>query len=144
MNKDYSWVWAILILGAAVYFCDGSASGPEYPNDPQNFNNEYNADAIDTDPRTQNIDECEFTPGACDLDVEPDDAYLEYLYEQEQARSAGRCDIKGNISFETGEKIYHVPGQKYYSQTVIDTSFGERWFCSEEEARAAGWRKSRE
>jgi hypothetical protein len=24
------------------------------------------------------------------------------------------CDIKGHISFNTGEKIYHVPGQEYY------------------------------
>jgi hypothetical protein len=24
---------------------------------------------------------------------------------------AGSCDIKGNISINTGERIYHVPGQ---------------------------------
>jgi len=53
------------------------------------------------------------------------------------------CRIKGNIS-PAGEKIYHVPGQKYYGQTVIDPAFGERWFCSEPEAVAAGWRKSKE
>jgi hypothetical protein len=53
------------------------------------------------------------------------------------------CDIKGNVSQSTGERIYHVPGQKYYEQTHIQTEFGERWFCSEAEARAAGWRKSR-
>lgn len=54
-----------------------------------------------------------------------------------------RCDIKGNISIESGERIYHVPGQKYYSETVISRRYGERWFCSEADARAAGWRKSR-
>lgn len=53
----------------------------------------------------------------------------------------GVCNIKGNISFD-GEKIFHVPGQEFYNATVIDTSYGERWFCSEDEARAAGWRKS--
>jgi len=53
------------------------------------------------------------------------------------------CRIKGNVSIETGEHIYHVPGQKYYAQTRIDPRYGERWFCSEAEARAAGWRKSR-
>lgn len=53
------------------------------------------------------------------------------------------CNIKGNISFRTGEKIYHVPGQQYYNSTEIDTSAGERWFCSEAEAQAAGWRKSK-
>jgi len=53
------------------------------------------------------------------------------------------CDIKGNISYYTDEKIYHVPGGEYYNKTEIDQSEGERWFCSEEEARAAGWRKSK-
>jgi micrococcal nuclease len=52
------------------------------------------------------------------------------------------CRIKGNIS-AGGEKIYHVPGQKYYDQTVIDPEKGERWFCSEAEAVAAGWRRSK-
>lgn len=54
----------------------------------------------------------------------------------------GDCRIKGNIGFTTGERIYHVPGDKWYDKTRIDTSKGERWFCSEEEARAAGWRRS--
>lgn len=53
------------------------------------------------------------------------------------------CGIKGNISATTGERIYHMPGQKYYFSTRIDRSSGERWFCSETEAVAAGWRKSR-
>lgn len=53
------------------------------------------------------------------------------------------CKIKGNISIDTGERIYHVPGQRYYVETRIRPEYGERWFCSESEARAAGWRKSR-
>ena len=57
--------------------------------------------------------------------------------------ASANCDIKGNISIETRERIYHVPGQRYYEQTRISPEYGERWFCSEEEARAAGWRKSR-
>ncbi|MGB3448632.1 MAG: hypothetical protein WBA48_18260 [Xanthobacteraceae bacterium] len=40
------------------------------------------------------------------------------------------------------ERIYHVPGQKFYSETIITAGKGERWFCSEDEARAAGWRKA--
>lgn len=52
------------------------------------------------------------------------------------------CNIKGNISAK-GERIYHVPGQKYYAKTRIDESKGERWFCSEAEAKAAGWRRSK-
>jgi endonuclease YncB( thermonuclease family) len=51
------------------------------------------------------------------------------------------CNIKGNIS-RKGERIYHIPGQKYYDRTKISEPKGERWFCSESEARAAGWRKA--
>ncbi len=54
------------------------------------------------------------------------------------------CLIKGNISYSSGKKIYHVPGQKYYNVTEINEAAGERWFCTEEEAIAAGWRKSKE
>lgn len=53
------------------------------------------------------------------------------------------CDIKGNISSK-GERIYHVPGGRFYERTRIDQSKGERWFCSEAEAQAAGWRRSRQ
>jgi endonuclease YncB( thermonuclease family) len=51
------------------------------------------------------------------------------------------CDIKGNIS-SAGERIYHVRGQRYYTATKIDAARGERWFCSESDARKAGWRRS--
>lgn len=54
----------------------------------------------------------------------------------------GSCNIKGNVSIGSGERIYHVPGQHYYEATKISLQYGERWFCSEEEARAAGWRKA--
>ena len=50
--------------------------------------------------------------------------------------------IKGNIG-SSGEKIYHVPGQQFYNQTQIDEASGERWFCTEQEALDAGWRKSK-
>lgn len=53
------------------------------------------------------------------------------------------CLIKGNIS-RSGERIYHVPGGRWYDRTRIDEVKGERWFCSEGEARAEGWRKSRQ
>lgn len=52
-----------------------------------------------------------------------------------------KCAIKGNIS--SSGKIYHVPGSKSYAKTNIDESSGERWFCSEAEAEAAGWRAPR-
>jgi micrococcal nuclease len=62
--------------------------------------------------------------------------------QQTTTQSNGQCLIKGNIN-SSGEKIYHVPGGKYYDKTVIDESKGERWFCSEAEAQSAGWRKSK-
>ncbi len=52
------------------------------------------------------------------------------------------CQIKGNIS-SNGEKIYHLPNSKNYFKTKISTSKGERWFCSEKEAQAFGWRKTK-
>jgi micrococcal nuclease len=50
--------------------------------------------------------------------------------------------IKGNISQNSGEKIYHVPGQENYEPTRINEAAGERWFCTESEAVSAGWRKA--
>ena len=49
------------------------------------------------------------------------------------------CHIKGNINGE-GERIYHVPGSPSYDDTRIDDDKGERWFCTEDEARREGWR----
>jgi hypothetical protein len=58
---------------------------------------------------------------------------------------APNCVIKGNVEFnEPHEKIYHVPGGRYYDATKIDTRYGERWFCTETDAINNGWRKSKE
>ena len=57
------------------------------------------------------------------------------------APASGPCRIKGNIS-DNG-RIYHVPGSHWYDRTKISPGKGERWFCSEAEARAAGWRAPR-
>lgn len=51
------------------------------------------------------------------------------------------CQIKGNIS-SSGEKIYHLSGCGSYEKTRIDEEAGERWFCNENEAQTAGWRKA--
>lgn len=53
-----------------------------------------------------------------------------------------RCKIKGNVSVGSGDKIFHVPGQRDYILTKIRRDYGERWFCSEKDARDAGWRKA--
>jgi len=51
-------------------------------------------------------------------------------------RFSGGCVIKGNKS-RRGEWIYHVPGMPYYNQTQA-----EEMFCSEADARAAGYRRA--
>lgn len=74
------------------------------------------------------------------------------LVAPEQARRMGRpevsdaaapegCRIKGNVS--ASGRIYHLPGQEFYDRTRISPERGERWFCDEAEARAAGWRRAR-
>ncbi|HEY0920607.1 MAG TPA: hypothetical protein VGD93_15440 [Devosia sp.] len=47
------------------------------------------------------------------------------------------CRIKANVSIDSGERIYHVPGQRYYADTTIRPEYGERWFCSEAERALA-------
>ncbi len=61
---------------------------------------------------------------------------------QQQVSNNTACKIKGNIG-SNGSRIYHLPGTTWYSRTKINTAKGERWFCSEEEALAAGWRAPR-
>jgi endonuclease YncB( thermonuclease family) len=78
----------------------------------------------------------------------------DYVVESPAERSAGRelpvvssmrsksrpssgCRIKGNHS-RKGELIYHLPGMPYYAETRA-----EQTFCTEAEARGAGYRRSR-
>src|SRR3984893_12417113 len=46
------------------------------------------------------------------------------------------CTIKA--SFGKGECVYHLPGDRWYGKMNMDSS--KRWFCSVEEAQAAGCR----
>jgi len=59
---------------------------------------------------------------------------------QERSSSApavgGGCVIKGNQG--SNGWIYHLPGMPYYSQTKA-----EQMFCSEAQARAAGYRRAK-
>jgi endonuclease YncB( thermonuclease family) len=51
------------------------------------------------------------------------------------------CTIKGNIS-RNGERIYHMENQRFYARIRMDIGGGRRWFCTPEEAEAAGWRRA--
>lgn len=51
--------------------------------------------------------------------------------------TSGTGKIKGNINSK-GEKIYHMSGGAYYDRTIPEV-----WFSTEEEAQAAGFRRSK-
>jgi endonuclease YncB( thermonuclease family) len=52
------------------------------------------------------------------------------------------CTIKGNVN-GAGECIFHKPTSRWYAQIKMQISKGTRWFCSVEEAEAAGCRETR-
>lgn len=62
---------------------------------------------------------------------------------------AGGCDtpqqgclIKGTLP-RPDYKVFLLPGQPGYDAAQIDRQKGERWFCTVDEARAAGWVRSK-
>jgi endonuclease YncB( thermonuclease family) len=57
--------------------------------------------------------------------------------EAKRARSDG-CPIKGRVT--TSDRIYVLPWSASYETVRISPAKGERWFCSEAEAQAAGFR----
>ena len=52
------------------------------------------------------------------------------------------CTIKGNVN-SAGECIYHKPTSRWYAQIKMRISKGTRWFCSVDEAEAAGCRETK-
>src|SRR3979411_1022213 len=52
------------------------------------------------------------------------------------------CTIKGNVN-TSGECIYHTPASHWYAKINMNVAKGTRWFCSVDEAEAAGCRETR-
>ena len=52
------------------------------------------------------------------------------------------CNIKGNVN-GAGECIYHRPTSRWYAQIKMHINKGTRWFCSVDDAEAAGCRETR-
>ena len=52
------------------------------------------------------------------------------------------CTIKGNVN-SAGECIYHTPASRWYAKIKMQVSKGTRWFCSVEDAEAAGCRETK-
>lgn len=53
-----------------------------------------------------------------------------------------KCNIKGNLDKDANKKIYYFPGCSQYEFTIIEKDLGEDWFCTEKEAREAGFTKA--
>lgn len=53
-----------------------------------------------------------------------------------------RCNIKGNIDDNSNARKYYLPGCAQYAFTVVELDQGEAWFCSEKEAKKAGFTKA--
>ncbi|MEP0247027.1 MAG: thermonuclease family protein [Roseobacter sp.] len=88
-------------------------------------------------------DQDEIDAAALDIGLHTSQVQRPSIYRQSQRVVASPppegCQIKGNIS-RSGVFIYHFPGQRDYDRTVIRTERGERWFCTADQARDAGWR----
>lgn len=50
--------------------------------------------------------------------------------------------IKGYVLNTDNSKVYYLPGAQAYKRVKIDESKGMKFFCTEKEAEAAGWKKS--
>lgn len=50
-----------------------------------------------------------------------------------------KCNIKGNN--KNGNKIFHYPGCKSYTNTVVQLYLGDRWFCTTKQALSDGYSK---
>jgi micrococcal nuclease len=53
------------------------------------------------------------------------------------------CLIKGNVAQDDSRKIFHFPGCSGYDRIKVERYWGDDWFCAEEEAKKAGFTKSK-
>ena len=75
--------------------------------------------------------------GECDYKTANED-----LRETDSQPADPNCTIKGNISEKGYGKNYFLEGCPNYSRIKIDISKGESYFCSEREAKKAGFSRS--
>lgn len=64
--------------------------------------------------------------------------YRAQKWEEAKREAPDGCPIKGNV--RGGRRFYVVPWARGYERVRVSASRGERWFCSEAEARAAGFK----
>ena len=74
--------------------------------------------------------------------IQPDVLPEEVGFDEPEPFPVVPCEvIKGNISGD-GRKLYHTVDSPNYNQVKIDEDANERFFCSEDEAKNAGWVKA--
>jgi endonuclease YncB( thermonuclease family) len=63
------------------------------------------------------------------------------LWAEAQAAAPKGCPIKGKVAGRRGDtvKTYHLPWSPTYTKLRVVSARGERWFCTEAEAQAAGF-----
>lgn len=69
--------------------------------------------------------------------AERPDMFRAAAWESAKENAPGDCPIKGRIRAK--KKLYVMPWMRGYDRIRIRTSRGERWFCTEAEARENGW-----
>jgi endonuclease YncB( thermonuclease family) len=65
-------------------------------------------------------------------------AFRAKVWEEAKRRAPEGCPIKGLVTGR--ERVYVLPWAPDYERGRIQKARGERWFCSEQEAKAAGFR----
>lgn len=64
--------------------------------------------------------------------------YRAKRWEDAKKSAPDGCPIKALVSSEG--RVYVLPWSRTYDRVKVRSARGERWFCSEAEAQAAGWR----
>lgn len=75
-------------------------------------------------------------------DVETPWAFRTRRAKEASASAPGGCVVKAKVLKETGRTLF-VPWSPWYARATIDPAKGDRWFCSEAEAVADGWKEPR-
>jgi len=73
-------------------------------------------------------------------EVQRPQAWRDQQWEDAKRDAPGGCPIKGLI--RASSKLYALPWSQGYDRAKVHTKKGERWFCSEDEAKAAGFAPS--
>ena len=146
------WVVLLLLVFAVIWFAVwvGQASKRQKNLEPEQVTATFEAQVrnnlmpagVTYVPTVTAVPAEDDAPTATPIPTPTIDPALLIRYEEIRTDAQGReyvqCLIKGNINSK-GVKIYHLPGSSAYNSTKIDTDQGERWFCTEAEAIAAGW-----